>query len=150
MKSNHPFPADFSNLNHGKRQSCPSHLPGLPSTGPIITHFRPSNTDPPVFREPPHGGICRTVFRRSVALYPCVCVLLMRRAMQHTPTPSSTFFFRTPVAGKRRDTYRNIFLVRVFPFFLSPMFYLHCSSDLRRFKKGYFVPLNELILHPCL
>ena len=74
-----------------------------------------------------------TAFRRS---FPHACLLLMRREMHHTSSPSPFLF--GPRSWKE-NRYRSIFQLRVtvFPLFLSPIFYLHYSSDLRRFKRGY-------------
>ena len=72
---------------------------------------------PPVFRRrlPEKLSHCVTAFCR---LFPYACVLLMRRAVQRECALCSTFF-RTPVSRlERRETYRSIFPIRVFPSFI--------------------------------
>ena len=85
-------------------------VPSLPA------HFKQIST-PPVFRRrlPKQLSHCVTAFCR---LFPYACVLLMHRAVQRECAPCSTFF-RTPVSRlERREKYRSIFPIRVFPLFL--------------------------------
>ena len=95
MSSSHPFLPTSSHLSRGPWKTAirPYPISWATSTGPIMSHFPPPNTDfLPSF--------VNAHIEELVALYDCVSesslfylahVLHMRRAMQHRSSPSSTF-----------------------------------------------------------
>ena len=140
LTSNQPSAAS-SHLSHGTRQSARTDSPGLLSTGPIITLLFPIAI-PPVFRQ--------RMLEVAVTLYDCVsshfppCVSYSCAVRCNTHLPLLQQFFRTPLAGKRRDTYRSIFLVRVFLFFLfsDPLLALQQRSS--EVREGRHLVLHQM------
>ena len=81
------------------------------------------------------------------SLFTPACVLLIRRAMKHAPTPSSPFF-RTPVAGKRKNTYWNIFMVRVFSFVYFSDILLALQQRSPEVRKGLLCTVQRMNTSP--
>ena len=86
----------------------------------------------------------------AVTLYDCVsshfppCVSYSCAVRCNTHLPLLQQFFRTPLAGKRRDTYRSIFLVRVFLLFLfsDPLLALQQRSS--EVREGRHLVLHQM------
>ena len=86
----------------------------------------------------------------AVTLYDCVsshfppCVSYSCAVRCNTHLPLLQQFFRTPLAGKRRDTYRSIFLVRVFLLFLfsDPLLALQQRSS--EVQEGRHLVLHQM------